>query len=238
MITFIRKHLLNAYTSLPVLVCLLFTSWSTYAKPLTPKAAHRFSGEDMFRGLFFLEGQYAQAIPELQSLRMSYSQPLMKATNQAALTQLRHEMIQRIKAQRPHYFEQFRAAMESGNYLTVQAALAEGKTVATKTVERLYNLDTRQLVKFQHQAANLAQEGKLTKQSLDQMAKAMNKNQFASRQGNGTGTCLVIFPYCTIVAMCMVVLMVTATEELAQNDSSLLNDQLVASICRLAGPHA
>lgn len=71
MITFIRNYLLNAYTALPLLVCLLVASWSTQAKPLTAK--HRYSGEEMFRGLFFVEGRYAEAIPELQSLQLSYS---------------------------------------------------------------------------------------------------------------------------------------------------------------------
>ncbi|UFH55070.1 hypothetical protein [Spirosoma sp. KNUC1025] len=238
MTIFIRKYLLNAYTALPLLFCLLFTTWSSYASPLTGRANSGFSGEDMFRGLFFLEGQYAKAIPELQSLRMSYSQQLVKPAHQAVLNQMRTEMIQAIKAQQPHYFDQFRAALESGNFVKVQAALNEGKTLATKTVERLYNLDSHQLEQLQNQASKLAQTGKLTKETLDQMAKSMNRNQYATRQDNGT--CVVIYVYniCTLIALCLVAVVLPTSEEMVQNNSSLLSDQLVASICRLAGHHS
>ncbi|AKD55840.1 hypothetical protein [Spirosoma radiotolerans] len=197
MINFIRKSLLNAYTVFPLLICLLIAGWSTQAKPLT--ANHRYSGEEMFRGLFFGEGRYAEAIPELQSLQLSYSKKLAKPVDEKAVRQVRSQIVQYIQTQQPRYFENLQVAFESGNPTKVQAALESGRAITAKAIEHLM--------------------------------KDKNKAQFEIRRE--TGTCIVIANYCTIIAMCAVIMMIQS-EELAQGDSKLLTEQLVASICQVA----
>ena len=194
MITFIRNYLLNAYTALPLLVCLLVASWSTQAKPLTAK--HRYSGEEMFRGLFFVEGRYAEAIPELQSLQLSYSKKIAKPADVKVVSQFRSQIIHYVQAQQPRYFDNLQMAFESGNPTKVQAALESGRAITAKAIEHLM--------------------------------KDKNKGQFEIRRE--AGTCIVIANYCTIILLCAVILMIQP-EEIAQGDSKLLTEQLVASIC-------
>ncbi|GAB3802545.1 hypothetical protein GCM10028819_31520 [Spirosoma humi] len=135
MITFIRNYLLNAYTVFPLLVCLLVASWSTHAKPLTVN--HRYSGEEMFRGLFFGEGRYAEAIPELQSLQMSYSKKLAKPADVKVVNQLRSQVVHYIQAQQPRFFDNLQVAFESGNPTKVQTALESGRAITAKAVEHI-----------------------------------------------------------------------------------------------------
>ena len=200
MITFIRTYLLNAYTALPLVVCMLIASWSAQASSLTVK--HRYSGEEMFRGLFFVEGRYAQAIPELQSLQLSYATRLAKPGDKLVVSQLRNQIVQTIRTQQPRYFDDLRTAFESGNPLAVQSALETGRAITAKVVE--------------------------------QVVKGQRNGQFEVRRENGTCVVLIVYNYCTIIAMCAVVLMLPTVDEVAQTNSKLMTEQLVASICRLS----
>ncbi|AQG80668.1 hypothetical protein [Spirosoma montaniterrae] len=124
MTTFIRQYLLNAYTALPLLVCLLVASWAAQARPLG--VTHRYSGEEMFRGLFFLEGRYAEAIPELKSMSLSYTAKLAKAADKKAkIHATRQRLIQTLLAEDKFVFDKFRAAVESGNPLIIKSKLEQ-----------------------------------------------------------------------------------------------------------------
>ncbi|WP_266364734.1 hypothetical protein [Tellurirhabdus rosea] len=233
MITFIRNRLLNAYTALPLLMCLLLTTWSAQARPLTTK--HRYSGEEMFRGLFFLEGRYAQALPELQSLSLSYSNKMAKAADKATVDRQRHQILAAIRAERPAFFDEFRRALESGNHLKIQAALRDGRQQMTGAVERLYKVDASQLARLQAQTAQLAKAGKLDQKAIDKLAKDLKGKSDETKPDNGTCVVLLLPMACTIILLCAVVTMYVATsEDVLTADSRLMTEQLVASISRLA----
>lgn len=202
MITFIRTYLLNAYTALPLLVCLLVASWSTQAKPLA--ANHRYSGEEMFRGLFFLEGRYAETIPELQSLQLSYSKKLAKPADVKAVSQLRSQVIHYIQIQQPRYFDNLQVAFESGNPSKVQTALESGQAITAKAVEHV----------------------------VGTMHKSQYEQRRVS--GLHNGCTIVLMCYVVLMQVTNTVAFVSAVEEVAQSNSKLLTEQLVNSICRVS----
>ncbi|WP_020607445.1 hypothetical protein [Spirosoma spitsbergense] len=236
MITFIRKSLLNTYTAFPLLVCLLAASWSSEAaKPLTAK--HRYTGEEMFRGLFFLEGRYANAIPELQSLSLSYSNKVAKATAQARIGKTRNQLIAAIRATNPAYFTELQTALESGNPLKVQSTIQEGRQVVMRATGKLYHLNTDQIEKFQKQATKLSAAGQLNQQAVEHMVKAIKQGQFDIQRNADAG--IIIDYYCSLVivldcTLLWVVIIMPTLDEVSQTQSSLLTEQLVASICRLS----
>ncbi|AQG80671.1 hypothetical protein [Spirosoma montaniterrae] len=238
MTTFIRQYLLNAYTALPLLVCLLVASWAAQARPLG--VSHRYSGEEMFRGLFFLEGRYAEAIPELKSVSMTYSYKLAKVSSKDAIHKTRNQLVATIRAEQPMFFDNFQKAMESGNHLRVESTLRAARKVVEATAERLYKLDMQQIEKLQRQTLKLADEGKLTRDVVEQMAKNLQKEQYQTRQGNGTCIVLPLPPVidlaCSLIVIlyCPVVVYVVAVEQTVQADSRLLTEQLVASICQIS----
>lgn len=234
MITFIRKSLLNAYTALPLLVCLLVVTWTSQAKPLTVN--HHYSGEEMFRGLFFLEGSYAEHLPELKSLSLNYSYKLAKSADKAMVNKTRDQIIAAIRTTHPAYFDNLRTALESGNHMKVELALRTGHNVLTKAAEKLYKLNARQLAKLQKQAANLSAEGKLNQQVVEDMAKDLQKNQFHIQRDSGTCVLLPTGVVCVLIVClyCPIVVYVVAVEEMAHADSKLMTEQLVASICQLS----
>ncbi|WP_460936050.1 hypothetical protein, partial [Spirosoma humi] len=67
MVTFIRKSLLNAYTALPLLICFVLASFNSFANTNKATRTTFLSGQELFEGVFFLEGAYAQMLPETQS---------------------------------------------------------------------------------------------------------------------------------------------------------------------------
>lgn len=204
MTTFIRTHLLNAYTALPLFICLLVSGWSTHAASMATKAKPHLSGEAMFRGLFFLEGAYTDLIPELHALRTKPNHKPGKPADQIKTQTIQNQIVTKIQAQDPHFFTQFQTALESGNYISVQNALKTGQSMAENAVK--------------------------------QISQEMNQGHYKVR--SDAGTCVVLVYYCSTVftllmPMCPTMGIVIA-EEMAQNRSSLLREQLVASICQLS----
>ncbi|UFH55068.1 hypothetical protein [Spirosoma sp. KNUC1025] len=202
MTTFIRARLLNAYVVLPLFICLIFATWPSPAATFETKTRHLFTGEDMFRGLFFLDGQYSETIPELQAIRSKSDNKLAKPTAVADAHRMQQQIIETIRTEHPRFFSDFQAALESGNYVNVQNALKAGQSVTEKAIK--------------------------------QVSQSMNNAQFKTR--SDVGTCIVIVYYCStaytlLMPVCPTIIVAIAAD-VAQNGSSLLTEQLVASICR------
>ncbi|UFH55072.1 hypothetical protein [Spirosoma sp. KNUC1025] len=233
MITFIRKYLLNAYVALPMLMCFLLTSWTSFAHQNTRTHMTFLTGEDMFKGVFFLEGQYAQMLPEAQSLRTAYLNQSQNTAQKAVITQVRQMVMASIELAHPGYYAQFKSALKSGDAVRINQALTGGEALIAQAMDNLYHLDKDQLTKLQAdaQAEAARQGGKLDAQALEKLVSQMQKGKALDVNN---GTCLV-----TIIAVAVliwVVIALAAEEVVVGNDNghSLLREQVVASICDVA----
>ena len=59
---FIRKYLMNGYVSIPLMLCFILASWGSIAN--NKKLTYHLTGEEMFKGIFFMEGKYAERSEE------------------------------------------------------------------------------------------------------------------------------------------------------------------------------
>ncbi|WP_266364738.1 hypothetical protein [Tellurirhabdus rosea] len=239
MITYIAKRLLNAYTALPLLMCFVLASFHSFARSNEAARATFLSGEDMFKGVFFLEGRYAQMLPETQSLQAAFVNQTQSSSQKAAVAQVRQAVMAHIAAAQPGYFAHFKSALKSGDHLRVSAALSEGQKLVSKAVDELYQLDKTQLNKLQAQAQAEAarQGGKLDAQAVEKLVGQMQKT---TAPDPNNGTCAVVAVVVLVVALAAVYVWVSVTavaEEMVaykQGGHSLLHEQLVATICQIA----
>ena len=236
MITRIHKSLLNAYTALPLLICFVLASFHSFARSNEATRATFLSGQELFQGVFFLEGAYARMLPETEAFQTAYLNQTQTQTQRAAVSQVRQAVMAHIQTAQPGYFTHFKAALKSGDHLRVSTALAEGQTLVGQALDALYKLDKTQLAQLEAKAQAAAQGGKLDPQAIEKLVSQMQKGK-AVDANNGTCAVVAVVVLVVAVAAVWVVIALAADEQLSVNDrngKSLMHEQLVASICNVA----
>ncbi|SCW86910.1 antimicrobial peptide, SdpC family [Paenibacillus tianmuensis] len=110
-------------------VILIMTSSSVFAAGTGSK--QKYSGEQIFRGLVFGQGEVARLFPSIWPEEM-----LVKLSNPQAFA-VTEQLVQQIKELDPTYFDLLEKAAYSGNHLQVRNALAQGGELVEKTVKNL-----------------------------------------------------------------------------------------------------
>ena len=227
---FIRKYLMNGYVSIPLMLCFILASWGSIAN--NKKLTYHLTGEEMFRGVFFVEGQYAEMIPELKAAKAAYLSDQLSVKEYAALASVRTQIIESIKADNPAYFDEFKFALQTASPETIKEKIVEAQTLLTNKALELSNIsksDLKEDVKateaFLEKQGNNVDKNAL-KKFMGQMAKDNNL-----QANNGTGLCIFLFLFL------FVVLVIGVAEDMvasSKNSSSLMIEQVVGSICSIA----
>jgi SdpC family antimicrobial peptide len=219
---------MNAYTSIPMLVCLMFVTWSSYGK--RPVSSVNFSGEEMFRGLFFVEGKYAEAIPELKSLGISYMQNEMTDKEKVSLSEIRNEVVSLIKAEDVTFFDDFKGVMLTENPMLIKAELAKTHDIINAKIQEILKISKGDFEKLESDFKESVKKNnnKIDKKYLEKLTKGIPEKEAAL-----CPILIFILPIC-IVLICMVVIYVVIEEAVATNKSPLLLEQIVASVCNVS----
>ena len=131
-----RKHFLVV----PALLALAGLS-AACAGDRTPTAAAtqapaaRFNGEQLFRGIYFGQGEAGNALPEIWAEGKSAE---AHAHNAAELAEVRHQIdaiVAKVNAQDPRFFDRFAADVRSGDRLRIQGAVDQGATMLLKAID-------------------------------------------------------------------------------------------------------
>ncbi|MDJ1473277.1 hypothetical protein QNI19_32795 [Cytophagaceae bacterium DM2B3-1] len=124
MINFIHKYVLKSYVIFPLLSIFIFASCSTSN---AEEISRDYSGEELFKGIFFLQGDSASQLESLQP--QLAKRKAMYATYpemQKAYAEFSDEIISQIKKIEPSYFKQFKAQIQTKNLYKIQLALTNG----------------------------------------------------------------------------------------------------------------
>ena len=211
---------MNGYVSIPLMLCLILSTWSSMAS--SKKVNQHISGEEMFRGVFFAEGQFAELIPELKATQIMYSSNQLSVNEKKALAWARTQIIASIKASNPHYFDDFKVSIQTDNPVLIKEKLMEGQKIVAKNALRLSNLkepDLKSLDSF------LAKEGKnVDKKALHQFMKKLSKEGYSKMKANsGSG----------VMQIQMVYVLDAFATEVTNYQSILILEQMVNSICNV-----
>jgi SdpC family antimicrobial peptide len=227
---FIRKYLMNGYVSIPLMLCFILASWGSIAN--NKKLTYHLTGEEMFRGVFFVEGQYAEMIPELKAAKTTYFADQLTTQENAALSAVRNQIIESIKADNPAYFDEFKFALQTASPEIVKEKIVEAQALLTEkamSISKVSESELKEDVKATE--AFLAKQGNnVDKNALKKFMNQMAKDN-SSPANVGTGACIAIL---ILVVVLLIVVVVAFAEEMAANSSNLMLEQVAGSICTAA----
>jgi SdpC family antimicrobial peptide len=227
---FIRKYLMNGYVSIPLMLCFILASWGSIAN--NKKLTYHLTGEEMFRGVFFVEGQYAEMIPELKAAKTTYYSEQLSAKENTALASVRNQIIESIKADNPAFFDDFKFALQTASPSVVKEKIVEAQALLAAKASELSNISKSDLEKdVKTTEAFLAKQGSnVDKNALKKFLNQMSKDN--NTQANAAaGMCILLL---IIWVFFLVIPLVTDESLSSKNSSNLMIEQVVGSICNVA----
>ncbi|AME07522.1 sporulation delaying protein family toxin [Bacillus siamensis] len=97
------------------------------------KPAVSYSGEDIFSGIFFGQGEVAKLLPEVWDTKA------VKKINQDELKQVSDQVIADIKKSSPDYFKKLKTAVYSGDYEKVNSVIDQGSQIMAKVLKEEFD---------------------------------------------------------------------------------------------------
>lgn len=136
-----------------------------------------YSGEELFRGIFFLQGEVANKLPSLYSIQTEVKDANIKA--QKLL--LADEIIEGIKKIDSNFLSWFKVEIESDDYNRIEDALKKGSEIYLKA-----GLTTEHFGSLFSKMATVAQSIDVSKYNL-KTAKGLEQLQDDMKEGLGRG---------------------------------------------------
>ena len=119
-----RRLSANPLVSGALILVLIATSCQTHEKTV----AQSYSGEDLFKGIFLLQGAVADQISVFKKTKANF--PMQgDADAQLQYNQIVDEVVEVIRTNNPQFFNAFRANIQSGDHLRVAKTLDEALPV-------------------------------------------------------------------------------------------------------------
>lgn len=117
------------------------SSGSTYS------SVSRFSGEELFAGLFFGEGEVVEIVPELHE-RSQLKSYLSSEEEVAGFRAFQVKAIEAIRKENPQFFATFKADIQSGDHLRIQKAMQNSSEVLIGALEDMYGIKKKDFIRL------------------------------------------------------------------------------------------
>ncbi|MGG0219811.1 sporulation delaying protein family toxin [Bacillus mycoides] len=119
--------------SILTLVTMIVTSISFFNGPSIANAqtSKKFTGEEIFRGVIFGEGQVAKSFPQI------WTKELLAKSNSKEQKQVIDAIVVEMKSVDSNYFNELKNAIDTKNSLEINNAFEKGGTILDKALESL-----------------------------------------------------------------------------------------------------
>jgi hypothetical protein len=114
---------------------ILFANCNTYNDSLIPQRAE-FSGEELFKSIYFGEGEFAKNIVQLEKIAVINEQ--ISDENRKEFDQKTSELISSIKKSNPTFFNDFKMNISSANHQNIQLWINKGGYELGKTLSIIF----------------------------------------------------------------------------------------------------
>ena len=143
MITFIKKKKKKIAFLLSFIILFISCSKDNLVQnelgEESPNKLSKFSGEDIFNGIIFYEGEVAKIFPtthEQTVIKTKLNSDILKK-----LHKVQSDIIDVLKAKDPEYFTNFKNIITTGNHLTIRNQLMQSSMDIREVASKLHNLD-------------------------------------------------------------------------------------------------
>lgn len=211
----------TAYGILPLVALILFVTFQKSDAAVS--LGSRFTGEQIFRGLFFGEGEVAANIPELNGLHVSNY--ITDAKKLADALDFQNRIVNQVKNDHPGYFSELKAAVDGRNHVSVQNALQAGSGYVEEAVAKLGV--RRDAAEEQRKADDLAQKLNAAG-SIDAVNGILQSEMEAAAAVPDAMVCVAILLLLFLVFVLVIPFAVVDSEF-----SALYQERLVDSVTRL-----
>ncbi len=106
----------------------------------------KYSGEELFSSIFFLQGSVVEKLPQLVSLKEQILAHEQSAYVFQHIDTVRNLLIEDIRQQEPLFFASFQQDMQSGDHFKIESAMEKGMSVLIRASKRLTDQATEDLV--------------------------------------------------------------------------------------------
>lgn len=120
----VRKFISKWQVMMPFVFIFIFVSCYNDDEPIAKK---EYSGEELFRGIFFLEGEVAQSLESLKP-NLDEMETTLKTNPEAKASygDFANEIMSQINRLDPEFLDNFKSQIESDNYYSIELALGNG----------------------------------------------------------------------------------------------------------------
>ncbi|MED1904146.1 sporulation delaying protein family toxin [Bacillus thuringiensis] len=119
------KKIVASLMSFALLMGVMFQGSMQAKAAVTEASVKVFSGEELFKGLFFGQGKVAEKLPDF------YSKELRKATNTPEMEKQANDLVGKVKEKDAAYLVELEAAVYSNNPQKIEKALNKGGEILT-----------------------------------------------------------------------------------------------------------
>jgi hypothetical protein len=140
-----------------------------------------FSGEEIFQGLFFLDGPVVNAIPELKE-KVDVKK-LLDIKGEETDRKMMEILSVEIKKTNPKYFDHFKEEMTSGSQLRIQKELAASQETIYRAISSYLGIKLSDLMSAKEQLAKIfaGKQEELLAQISDLQSGKISKDEFEKR---------------------------------------------------------
>jgi SdpC family antimicrobial peptide len=209
----LRKLASRWYVMLPLCGLLILVSCQ-HQENAQPTPQTNWSGQQLFKGLFLMDGPVADRIATYATLQQKYrfdQQPGLKSE----LARLGEQFIKAIDRGHPGFFADFQRSIRSGDHLQVEAAMTQGSEMLQYAIQQ-----DPQLSPYYAQGLEMASkidlaevtdaQGRLDEAKLDAMA-----DQYRNASPDSKEAKSMKMAACSLIAVCVVWILVAVAHQAA-----------------------
>lgn len=224
----INNKMSNLYAISPLVLLIAYMSFSTTAVKVD---VSKMTSEEVFRNIFFGEGELAKQIPQLKELNVRNFTKDQTQIDEAVKFQ--NEIVRAFHKKHPSYMPSLKDAVVSGDRSKISKTIIQGAKYMDDIVWSLrkgIDKETR---------AELTREltSKVNKRSTTDIEKVVTTyvEQTANSKEAASDAVACVAVLVAVVAVAVAIaLWVVYTVELAQAESALAHEQIVDSIAKTA----
>lgn len=141
------------WIAVPMIFCVVALSISAcdaggvVSETQKEEASPRYGGKTIFEGLFFAKGPVAEQFPEIwNNEKVGKHLSQMSSDEASQAEEIQEKIVRWIRSEHPDFFEEFGAAMQSGNHVKIRRTLEQTSSMLRVATTDVTNFSERQLI--------------------------------------------------------------------------------------------
>ncbi len=225
----IHNKMSNLYAISPLVLLIAFVSFQGNAQKVN---VAKMSNQEVFKNVFFGEGELAASIPQLAELNIRNF--TSDASQIQRAEQFQDKITTAISKRYPSYMPSLKAAILSGDRTKISKTIIEGARYLDEVVWTLEEgIDSKVRAKLTRELTARVNKNSTSSEDIDQVVSTYVEQTAKETATEEELACVLVLVVAVAVAVALA-LWVVYTVELAEAESTLAHEQIVDDIATTA----